>query len=323
MKFSRKQTPVPEPPAGRRRPLSDDRGESRPQAFSYYAQRPANATPKSQPERPVPEAQTGRRPAFKMPPLAEHISTRYKLGLALSALVLTAGLVLLLSLSTSPRVEVASASSQAYYVQNTTVYQQAAARALGGSLFNRSKLTVDTAKVSQELTSQYPELRDVSVDLPLFGVRPVVRVTPYPPAFILTTTSNGAFLIDTSGRALISASQVTDNGELAVPKLEDKSGLRVELGKQVLSRATVNFARQVTAVLDAADIAYSRLVLPANSSELDVYISGKPYFVRFNLQGEARMQTGAFIATKQRLESERVTPSQYIDVRVADRAYYK
>lgn len=304
---------------GRRRPATD-RAEDRPQAFSYYAQR---STAPAHLERTTAETiAENKRPQVRLM-AALRIANQNRIVLTISGLLLLAGLLYMLALGGMPKIATTNISGGAYFMQNTQVYQQAAARTLSGSLFNSNKLTVDTAKVSTELMSQYPELSDVSVELPLFGRNPVVHVAPYPPAFILTTTSSGAFLIDTNGRALVSASQITDNGELAVPTLEDKSGVSVKLGKQIVSSTTVDFARYVVAVLDAAPVKYSRLVLPAGTSELDVYITGKPYFVKFNLQGDAKMQAGTFLATKKRLEVDRTAPGQYIDVRVPERAYYK
>ena len=66
------------------------------------------------------------------------------------------------------------------------------------------------------------------------------------------------------------------------------------------------------------------MVLPVGTSELDVKLTNQPYTVKFNLEsGTARQQAGTFLATQAKLQSQNVTPGQYVDVRVGGRAYYK
>lgn len=213
--------------------------------------------------------------------------------------------------------------SGSFFLHTTADYQQTAAQTLRSSIFNHNKLTVDTSAVSHELLTKYPEIRTATVAIPLIGSRPVVYIQPYQPAFVLSTVSNQAFLIDETGRALAPTSQIANMGELSVPTLEDQSGLPVTRGQQALPEGTVQFTQQVTRILDAAKVHYQSLTLPAGTSELDVRISGVPYYVKFNLQGDARQQAGTFLAAKQRLEQDKTTPAQYIDVRVPERAYYK
>lgn len=315
MNLFKKQTSTPEP-TGRRRPLASDQASQRTKAFSYYSQRsnaPANTGRGQQlPESVSTSADTRRRAWYQNRAVT-----------ALACFLGLAGAVYLCVLSPNPKVVSQTANGGTYFLQEPAVYEQAAAHSLGSSILNRSKLTADTAKVSKDLTQNYPEIHTATVAVPLLGQRPVVYIEPYRPSFVLTTTDNKAYLLDETGRALASVSQITDNGELSVPTVEDKSGIQVNLGARALPTNTVQFTSQIASILDAAKVRYQSLVLPPASSELDVYISGTPYFVKFNLQADARLQAGTYLATKQRLEKDKITPSQYIDVRVNERAYYK
>ena len=67
------------------------------------------------------------------------------------------------------------------------------------------------------------------------------------------------------------------------------------------------------------------MTLPAQSRELDVYISGDPYYIKFNLEDntDADQQIGTYFATRQYLINNKITPSQYIDAMVVGRVYYQ
>lgn len=304
----------PEQPAGRRR-LHDDYQSERPQAFSYYARRAAS------------EANTGRsepEAARLKPSIFAGLRTQKSRLIAAVSLIGAAVVVIFLSsLSAQPKIALIQNTDSAYFLQSPETYAATAQKVLHSSWFNKSKLTVDTTKVAAELKRSYPEIKNATVVLPVVGTAPTVYIEPYRPAFIVTTTSSSAFLLDENGRALVSVSQITDTGELSVPTIQDKSSLVAVLGKQVLPRTTIDFIEEVLRVLEVHAIEESSIVLPPGSSELHIGIAGKPYFVKFNLQGDARQQAGTYVAMKQRLEKDRTAVAQYVDVRVPERAYLR
>ncbi|HSH18431.1 MAG TPA: hypothetical protein VK978_03530, partial [Candidatus Saccharimonadales bacterium] len=306
--------PVPQQPRRRREAVSDRTRGERPQVLTCYARRSNSDANVGRSE--VRAAQEAAHSASNIP-LAKRLAI---LGGVCSGLL---GLAAVNVLSGPPKVQLVTANGSAYFMQAPEAYATTAARTMDGSVLNKNKLTIDTGKISQELARNYPEIKTATVVLPLVGTQPTVYIEPYRPSFILITTSSSAYLLDENGRALVSTSQITDTGELSVPTVQDKSGLAVKLGDQVLARATVGFVEQVLAVLESQDVEISSLVLPPGSSEVDIAIAGKPYVGKFNLQGDARLQAGTFMATKRKLEAAKVTPGQYIDVRVPERAYIR
>jgi hypothetical protein len=313
MKLGRKSPPPPTGAPAARRRLQEGYQAERPQAFSYYARRANNEANTGRTEienpRPTPKADLGD---LKLRLMA--------IGAVLGILVLV---ILLSALTGQPKVALVKNGDSAYFLQPASTYAGTAEKTLAGSVLNRNKLTVDTEKISQELTKSYPEVKNATVVLPAIGTSPTVYIEPYRPSFIITSANSTAYLLDEYGRALVSVSQITDSGELATPAIEDKSGIVVKLGDQVLPRATVMFIEEVLRILATRDINQSNIVLPAESSEVDVYITGKPYFVKFNLRGDARQQAGTFVATKARMEKDGTVPGQYVDVRVPERAYIR
>lgn len=286
--------------------------------FSYYASRSQN------------EFNLGREAIQNKPPARRIPSKLQKLrrhsGLFFLAVVGLIFVVFEMQLSAVPKVVALTNVSDAPFLQSTDVYQREAAKLFQSSLSNRNKFTVNAPAIESALQAKFSELKDVSVALPILGHQPVVYVQPASPALILAA-DNGTFVIDENGRALIKADATTQLDNFKVPTVTDQSGLQLRLGKQALAHATTTFIQTVIRQLQAQHISIKAMTLPAASSELNVYITGQPYFVKFNLQdaspSAANVQTGTFLALKQHLQDARKTPGQYIDVRLPGRAYYK
>ncbi len=238
----------------------------------------------------------------------------------LAALFISA--INILSVSGSAKIMPLSGSSDAF-LHDKAVYEAAADKLLAESVWNRNKITINTADISQGMLKQFPELSSASVTLPLFNKRPIVYVQTAQPALMLAA-QNGSYVIGTNGKALLPADQLPSNNKLSLPLVTDQSGLRVQVNRQALSSTDVAFIQTVAGQLSAKHQNIASMVLPVGTSELDVKLNGQPYTVKFNLEsGDGRQQAGTFLATQAKLQSQGITPAQYIDVRLDGRAYYK
>jgi hypothetical protein len=214
--------------------------------------------------------------------------------------------------------------SQHVFLRDKEVYSAAASDLLTRSWANTTKLTVDTRQLAAAMRQQFPELEHVSVTLPIFSHQPEFVVRAAPLALLLKSSDGGSlFVIDNAGRALINASQVSGIGTFGLVVVEDQSGLPIHLGHSALPKAQVSFITEVLRQLKAKGVEVTSGVLPKGTSEFDLRITGQQYAVKFNLRGDARVETGAFLAVKEQLEREHKTPAAYIDVRVDNRAYYR
>jgi hypothetical protein len=304
--FGRKNKPEPE--QGRdRRQVSRSGGSP---AFSYYNNRAPEVTERRSPNRQD-ASETGKSRRSMPRSLAQ---------LPFWGLILVAGLCLIkvLFLSTSPKVVLlGNTPVSATYVRTTQAYADAAHKQLTSSLTSHSKLTVNLNGTAEALERQFPELQAVSMTVPLVSSRPIVYVQVAQPSVVLQTAS-GNYALNKSGLVLAKLRSVPSG----VPIVVDQSGASPVPGKQYLSSSTISFIQTVAYQLTAAKIDVSTYVLPASSLyELDAHIDGQPYSIKYNLQGDALLQSGAAIATMQHLGS--TTPKEYIDVRVPDRVYYK
>ena len=305
------------PPPTRRQKLRADDLAKPPSTFAYRARRSEaerNTGRQAQGESSAPKPP--RRPGFK------HFWLQ-RTGLIILVLAALASAVNVLSLSTDAKVIPLTTSSSQTLLRPASVYEAAASRQLSHSVWNYNKITINASGLSRQLLSQFPELSSVSVTIPLLAHRPLVYVEAAQPALILIS-SNGSYIVDTSGKALISAATPVGLNRPQLAQLTDQSGLRIQTGKQALPASDISFIQDVIAQLAAKQYTVSGMALPAAASELDVKLKGQPYFVKFNLDSNnPRGEAGTFLATIAQLKRQNITPAQYVDVRVDGRAYYK
>jgi hypothetical protein len=296
---------------GRRQRRSTDSASQNTSIFAYRSRRSGE------------EGNTGRQlsRASASKNLLGFLLKRFGLVILLVALLISS--VNVLSLSSNAKVISLTDTSGNSFLHDKSVYEAAASKLLAGSLWNRNKITVNTGSVSKGMLKQFPELSSVSVTLPLLSKRPIVYVQTAQPALILVA-QNGSFIIDNTGKALLPASKLPTNSKLTLPLVMDQSGLKVSLNHQAVTSGNVSFIQTVIAQLATRHFSVESIVLPVGTSELDLRLAGQPYTLKFNLEsGTPRQQAGTFLATQAKLQSQNITPTQYIDVRVDGRAYYK
>ena len=294
-------------PPERRRVQAPDR----PPVFSYHAYRSAETDA------------TGRQ-LFRDVITVEKASRTAKYWLrrfGVLAIIIAVGAagVNLLLLTPDPKVMPLD-PSQTYFLHSTATYEAAAAKLFSRSVMSRTKLTLDQQGLAAALRHEFPELAVVSIKLPLIGHRPIVYIAPETPVLILETTGGRQYVVGRNGEAL------TDNAArgLDLPHVKDDSGTPVRPGQPVLATSTISFISTLLYQLKQKHMIVSAFVLPAGSSELDMYLGGQQYFVKFNLASDTALeQVGTFLAVQHNLAGQGVTPGQYIDVRVEGRAYYK
>lgn len=282
--------------------------------FSYHASRAGSSDPRG---RQMPTEEVPKR--VKRPPKwlrAKNI---------LNVVVIFIVFLLLVGLSSTPKIVITGDDASKTFVRDPIVYQAAARKLFGASTFNANKLTINTATVARGLKEQFPELRTVSISLPVIGRQPTVYVQPATPQLILQSNGGTQYMLDSNGRALatVTPSAKLPTGKEALPIVTDQSGLPLKVGDVALPSGSVSFITEVSGQLHAKNLRIASWTLPAGTSELNVKVEGASYYVKFNLRGKAREQAGSFIATKQRLEGQNAVPKEYIDVRVSGRVYYK
>ena len=246
---------------------------------------------------------------------------RQRFGALLIILALLASVWSMLALDTTPVIKSAEPNGLAF-LHSSTQYERTAEELLGLSILNRNKITVDTRTIAAGLRRRYPELSVVSITLPLFGQHPIIYIAQSDPTLLLTATDGKSYVIDASGRAIAPGSAAPTS--LHLLPVHDNSGQVIRLGQPAVPSTTVDFIKVIYFQLAQRQVQIGYFILPAASSELDVKLATYQYIVRCNVaSGTALEQAGTFLAMLQYLEGRGITPSQYVDVRLDGRAYYK
>jgi hypothetical protein len=256
-----------------------------------------------------------------VPKRSSKVSAKKRAGTLLIALLLIGFAVFNLRLDNQPKIVILGGQSNKIFLQSTGLYEQSIKSSFSSSILNNNKVTVDTSRIAEQIHSQFPELAAVSIALPFIGSQPTVYILPATPQLILQDTSGQRFVLDLSGTALINADNLTNN-QLDIPNVVDQSGIRIKAGKLALPNSSVAFISEVAGELRAEGVTATSYTLPAGTSEMDVKVAGESYYVRFDLHGDAREETGTYLAVKQQLDSNHTTPAKYVDVMVTGRAYY-
>src|SRR3989344_7874806 len=207
--------------------------------------------------------------------------------------------------------------------RDPSVYQEAIETIWNKSILNRTKLTVSTSRIKQDINSQFGELANVQIELPLLGRRPTVILIPVKPALQLLS-SNGSFYVDLGGRVMARTTDLTQNALKQLPLIRDETGVLAEPGKVVIPAAQASFLTNLHAQLLAQNIDVESITLPPRAAnEADIRIVGLPYTVKFSIGSDPRQAVGTYQATKAKLDKEGVTPAEYIDLRVEEKVFYK
>ena len=243
------------------------------------------------------------------------------------AIIAFAAVILLLvssiQVDMKPRVVILN-QDQSLQLHTASEYQTTAEQVMKKSWTNTNKLTIDTRSVGIQMQLAHPEIADVSVALPLVGQRLVMFLQLTEPQLILSGKDGLAYVIDENGRALVDVANAGTNVVHGLPTISDESSLAMDVGKVALPQEDVAFIKTVLYQLNQSGIPLGRISLPSGGRELDIYVSGQPYFIKFNLEENTpKQQVGSFLAVDKHLQKKGEKPKEYIDVRLAGRAYYR
>lgn len=309
-----KKKPAPDQSRPRQRVVQGDTSRNNAVFSSYHANRSVNLDGRGR----LTQQEQDRPKQSRIPQVIRDINRQH----IMSVLVIIVLFLLTVGLDSTPKVVVVGDTQHRFALQDLAVYQQYAHQVLGKSMTNNNKLTIDADAVAQKLEQQFPEVHAASISLPFIGRKPTLYIQPATPQLILAA-QNGQFILDADGRALATTTDSTVPDEALVPVVVDQSGYAVEKGKVALPSSSVSFITEVAGQLAAKQVQAERWTMPTATSQLDVKVKGSPYYVKFNLQGDGREQAGTLLALQKDLANKRLTPGEYIDVRVPGRAYYK
>lgn len=292
-------------PLERPRKTTAERSASGKQVFSYYntGAKQRNAGPEA--ERAIKLDKPNR---FRLVPTI----------IALAIILIS----VLFSLTISSRPSASTLNDQASPYRPLADYESAVEELIKSNPGNLTKLSLQTNEIEKKLMEKYPELQAAVLRLPVLGRKPSLIIDIKPPALLLATTSN-VYVLDSSGVIISEAKYLPQEHRSNLLVVKDESGLPTEVGSHVLPTQTVDFMREAIRQLRDKDLHVSSLMLPQSANELDIKLDGLPYSIKTDVTGDPRLQLGSFLAVKENLEGEGITPAEYVDVRVEEKVFYK
>ena len=263
----------------------------------------------------------------------ENITPKNKRTLPRVSTVIITVLILLfgyfeLTIGGTPKVIIMNRNNAtSVLLKPVSVYESAAAKDFNKSISNSVKLSVNIASITTELRQQFPELASVSVTIPIIGRQPTIELSVSQPVLIISTADSSRMLVSASGKVIAtdSSKQIIQEFNNKLPIVSYAALASVREGEVAIASSDVSFIEQVNYQLTTQHIGIQSMEVPAGTRELDVHIIGEPYYVKFDLHDDvlAGQQIGTFIATKDYLSAQHITPAYYIDARIPGRVFYK
>lgn len=223
------------------------------------------------------------------------------------------GLLYSLLISPKPKLII---NSTAYH--NAAAYQHQADE-LFASIKNRNKLTFEPSTIANDMKQKFPEIAAVNTELPVFSQKVTLRLKIAPPSLKLSSDGRN-YVVDAQGMVVQEAENMAFKN---LPKVEDNSGYRVQLGKPVLDAEAVRFIKTVDVQCRQTGIRVDGYTLPPVAQQVDLRSKDHSYFVKFYLGGDALTQVGQYLAARRHFTDSKSSPAEYLDVRVAGKVFYK
>ena len=188
---------------------------------------------------------------------------------------------------------------------------------------NRLKPLLQQASLESEISALVPEASVVSVSSTLLGHRPEVTLVTDAPMAIFSQPGSTDYIISNRGRLLLPASQVTGFDVTKLPIIQNQTGINGKAGEQFMRPDEAQSFERLYAQY-TAESSKPLFTLSVTPHELLAKESGRgTYAAKYLLNESIVTQFGSLRATEKKLSELAQQPSDYIDVRLADKVYYK
>jgi hypothetical protein len=211
------------------------------------------------------------------------------------------------------------------FARDKSEYQSAADEIISRRFQNRFKSSFDEVAVQNELSKRFPELSSVEVKTNPFSHKPQVYVGYAKPTLLLSSGSS-IYVIDQSGVAIFDTMNKSEGNTIdtsSLSLLQDQTGLGLEVGKPALTEEQIAYIYEIKQQAEAKNLQIESMIMKSGGGELEVRFGGLPYVVKYNFFENPSVSFGAFFAMKEKAQNENIKISEYIDVRVSERAYIK
>lgn len=233
-------------------------------------------------------------------------------------IVLFICLLYLSSLNTKPHVVVEGTP-----YRSPSEYSAAVAKVYGNDIRNRIKPLLMTKNIEESVKQALPEASKVTVSTGFLGHQADVRIVSDEPIAIFTQPNTQDLIMSNHGRLLLSTVDNTKQHLTNLPILQNQTGVEARAGEQFMRPdETKEFGRLIAQYgADKSKPIFSLTTMP---HEITAKETGRgTYYARYILDDSIVLQYGALRATEKKLQEIGQNAAEYVDVRLADKAYYK
>lgn len=190
-------------------------------------------------------------------------------------------------------------------------------KSLSSGLAGHNILFVNSSAIAKSLETANDHFSKVTVSRHFLHKLKVTVVERQPA--LLWQSANIIYVLSSDGRAVGQTSEQKPNGLILV---HDNANLPVKLGDVIVPVQFISFANQAAGELKAKGFEVVEMSVPVTTNELYVRVKGD-YTIKFNTDRPIGEQVSDLTAVIGSLKAQHKIPHDYIDLRVAGRAFYQ
>ncbi len=195
---------------------------------------------------------------------------------------------------------------------------------LSSSILNNNKLFINLSGISKKIRSNYPVFNVVNMSDGLISHQVTVTLLSEDPSFYIVSKDSGNYVLDQNGVAILKYNSPLNQIGLNLATIQDHRNISYKIGSLVLSSSEVNFINTILTQFKLKKYSVTGISINAEGQELDINLKNINYYIKFNLAtNDPDIQIGSYFATANYLKNNNISPSQYVDVRLEGRVYYK
>jgi cell division septal protein FtsQ len=300
--FGRKKEPVRNPRAG-----TDDQG------YVFRRSRTLTGTTSNK-VNPTAES----RSQLKTVRLQAHELHQFQRRVARVLVVVMAVIAVLCYLLVTYISTIAVRYSQPGGSPQTAAYQQTIQQYFTKHPMERFGFSINRKQFASDMQAAHPELSSVDIDKDWYGGN-VRFMLQFRHPLLVWETGGHRFYVDNQGAAF-----EYDHFGGKYVSVSDQSGISPSVsGGSVASNRFINFLGKMVGAVNVADKGQvTDIIIPASTREVDLKLQGRGYPIKTHTDRDPLQQAEDVVNAIKWFDSKKVTP-QYVDVRVAEKAYFK
>lgn len=244
-----------------------------------------------------------------------HQRRRMLLGLACASVVAAFGVWYLLASTITGAHVVADDQSVAQADEQKIM--QAIQRYVNNNPTEAFAMSLNHERFSNFMRQVQPDIKTISLQSSWLGIERRFQIS-YRQALAAWQIGGQQFYIDAEGVAF-----TTLHGAAPSLKVEDTSGYAPQDGSSVASKRFIRYLGQLLSAVTEKQLgAIERVMLPASTRELDLFLKDRPYPIKTHVDRDPYQQADDIQSALGFLDEKKIKP-EYLDVRVKGKAFYK